>query len=336
MKRDIDFLWVGAVSDHQLPFNLARIVHRVMTDSRGWRVDSLMSELGIKDRTYRKYRKVLIEQFQPFKNGNGASNLREVADGEAKYLRLVFGDEVKLHDSTFVSRVAALHYSQQLLGFVGQTTIGLASNELLVDFRARVKEKRSFLDEVLSNVDRMFFQLPDAPKDYGKKEDVIRALLDCLMFRRAIKINYTSANFADLTVELEPYTLAVHRSALYLIGRGADSDVRIYAVDRILSVEKLGRKFVYPRRSEYDPVQYTEGSFGIFRSDSKTLIDFELVFDNERWLRLYVSERRWHPTQVLEDLEDGRLKLTFSVNTDVEVWPWIRQFGERVEVVRPA
>ncbi len=295
-----------------------------------------MRELGIKDRTYRKYRKILIEHFQPFMNGEGESNLREVADGESKYLRLVFGDEVRLHDSTFVSQVAALHYSQQLLGFVGQTTIGTASNELLVEFRSRVKEKKHFIDDVLSNVDRMFFQLPDAPKDYTTKEDVIRDLLDCLMFRRAVQMKYTSATFADLTVELEPYTLAVHRSALYLIGRGTDNDVRIYAVDRIMSVEKLRRRFVYPRKADYDPVQYTEGSFGIFRSDSKSLIEFELIFDDERWLKLYISERRWHPTQVLEDLEDGRLRLTFSVNTDVEVWPWVRQFGERVEVVRPA
>ncbi len=294
-----------------------------------------MSELKIKDRTYRKYRKVLIEQFQPFMNGDGESNLREVADGESKYLRLVYGDEVKLYDSTFVSRVAALHYSQQLLGFVGQTTIGAASNELMIEFRSRVKEKKHFIDDVLLNVDRMFFQLPDAPKDYTTKEMVIRDLLDCLIFRRAILMNYTSATFSDLSVELEPYTLAVHRSALYLIGKGTDDDVRIYAVDRILSVEKLRRKFVYPRAAEYDPVRYTEGSFGIFRSDSKVLIEFELIFDNERWLKLYISERHWHPTQVLDHLEDGRLRLTFSVNTDVEVWPWIRQFGDRVTVIRP-
>jgi len=294
-----------------------------------------MSELGIKDRTYRKYRKVLIEQFQPFMNGSGESNLREVADGEAKYLRLVFGDEVKLYDSTFVSRVAALHYSQQLLGFVGQTTIGAASNELMTDFRSRVREKKQFIDEVLGNVDRMFFQLPDAPKDYSTKNLVIRDLMDCLIFRRAILMNYTSASFKDLSVELEPYTLAVHRSALYLIGKGTDDDVRIYAVDRILSVEKLRRRFDYPRAADYDPARYTEGSFGIFRSDSKVLIHFELIFDDERWLKLYISERHWHPTQVLEPLEDGRLRLTFSVNTDVEVWPWIRQFGDRVQVILP-
>jgi hypothetical protein len=27
--------------------------------------------------------------------------------------------------------------------------------------------------------------------------------------------------------------------------------------------------------------------------------------------------------------------MTFEVNTEVEVWPWIRQFGDQVEVIKP-
>ena len=294
-----------------------------------------MSELGIKDRTYRKYRKVLMEHFPPFMNDSGDSIVHEVLDGDAKYLRLVHGKDLEFHDDSFVGRVAALHFSQQLLGFVGQTPIGTATNELMADFRVRVREKKQFLDDVLTNVDRMFYQLPDAPKDYSRKQDVIQGLLDCLMFRRAAKLEYSSASFVELEFEIEPYTLAVYRSALYLIGRGIDGEIRIYAVDRITRVTKVARRFQYPSPAVYHPESYTEGSFGIFRSDSTEQLHFELLFDDERWLKLYLKERRWHPTQKFEELEDGRLRMTFRVNTDVEVWPWIRQFGDKVQVVSP-
>lgn len=323
------------MSDRQLAFNLARIVHRLLTDSRGWRTDVLISELGIKDRTYRKYRKILTEQFEPFLSDDGTSLVREVSDGESKYLRLVYGKDFMISDHSFVSRIAALYFAQQLLGFVGQTPIGVASSDILADFKARIRERKHLVDDVLSNVDRMFFQLPDAPKDYSNKQDVIRELLSCLIFRRAVKLRYSSAAFAEISIEVEPYTLAVYRSALYLIGRGIDEEIRIYAVDRILSVEKTKRRFTYPPVGTYSPETYTEGSFGIFRSDSSQQIEFELIFKDERWLKLYVRERRWHPTQRFEDLEDGRLRMTFRVNTDVEVWPWIRQFGENVEVISP-
>lgn len=323
------------MSEVNINQNLAKIVHRVLTDRRGWRVDALVSELGIQDRTYRKYRKILKSEFPPFQTKDGKCLLAEVKDGEASYLRLVDAEELAMHDQHFVSRVAALYFAQQLLGFVDQTPIGVATNDLISEFRARLTDQPFLLQHVLGNTDRMFFQLPDAPKDYGGKKEVLQAILNSLVFRRKARMVYDSASHQSLELIVAPYTLAVFRSALYLIAKGSDDEVRIYAVDRITSYEGNGSKFNYPSREEFDPRRYTEGSFGIFRSDSKKLIEFELLFVNERWLKLYITERRWHPTQKFENLKDGRLRMTFKVNTDVEVWPWIRQFGDNVQVVKP-
>lgn len=324
--------------EYPISINLARIIHRLLTNHRGWRVEDLQNELDIADRTYRKYRKVLQTQFPPLVGSNGESMVQEVVDGQATYLRLV---EIRAEDSprdpsAFTARVAAMHFSKKLLGFLEDTDVEQAIRDILLDFEQGLNQRPFTLRHILGNVDRLFFQLPDAPKDYSKKGPIISTLLHALIYTRQINIRYSSASFEGMSLDLEPYTLAVYRSGLYLIAKAVDyEDIRIYAVDRISEAALLDQKFEYPRPFEYSPDAYTEGSFGIYRSDETEPKEFELIFADERWLKLYLTERQWHPSQKFEDLEDGRLRMIFSVNTDIEVWPWIRRFGDQVEVVRP-
>ena len=65
-------------------------------------------------------------------------------------------------------------------------------------------------------------------------------------------------------------------------------------------------------------------------------MEVELLFAGHTYLKRYLRERTWHPSQQFEDLDDGRLRLTFTVTSMVEVEPWIRSFGADVEAVRPA
>ena len=50
----------------------------------------------------------------------------------------------------------------------------------------------------------------------------------------------------------------------------------------------------------------------------------------------YIREREWHPTQKLEDLPEGRVRLTLQVVVDWGLQAWIQGFGPAAIVVRPA
>jgi hypothetical protein len=131
----------------------------------------------------------------------------------------------------------------------------------------------------------------------------------------------------------------MHRSALYLVARHVGKTrVYTYAVDRIANAGATNRAFSYPNASEFSPESHFKGAFGIFLAGEKErrTTEVELVFTNERWLKLYLTERSWHPTQKFREFKDGRLQMKFRVDTMVEVWPWIRSFGNEVRVVRPA
>ena len=317
--------------------NLARIVHRILINPKGWEVGDLQRQLGIKPRAYRNYRKRLQDDFVAFQDQDGESAIREVKEGDQRYLRLVQMPATENHTQEFTSRVAALHFAQLLLGFVDNTPVHDAMRTLLDDFKDGLADRSFTLSHVLRNTDRIFYQLPDAPKDYTQKGDVIQTLTHALIFTKKIRVVYGSVNFDPFEIDLQPYTLAVYRSALYLIAKSdAHDDVRIWAVDRIESATELQQKFDYPSRGQYSPDDYTDGSFGIYRTDSPDVTKFELIFADERWLKLYITERKWHPSQRFKHLKDGRLRMTFSVNTEVEVWRWIRSFGDDVTVVKPS
>ena len=63
--------------------------------------------------------------------------------------------------------------------------------------------------------------------------------------------------------------------------------------------------------------------------------EVKLRFANTYRVKKYLMERTWHQSQHFEELEDGRLMMSFKVQSMNQVWPWIRSFGEEVEVLAP-
>ena len=172
--------------------NLARIVHRLLTHSRGWQVDELQSELGIAQRTYRKYREVLTDQFEPFARTDGLSALREVKEGEKRWLRLV-GESLHVQERSFAARLAALYLARQMFEFLAETDVANAMSDLMHEFRARIHDPGFVVDHMLRNVDRLFYYVPHAPKDYSWQGDTLRTILNALLYRRPLTLDYDPA-----------------------------------------------------------------------------------------------------------------------------------------------
>jgi predicted DNA-binding transcriptional regulator YafY len=63
-------------------------------------------------------------------------------------------------------------------------------------------------------------------------------------------------------------------------------------------------------------------------------IAVELVFDKPT--AAWVRDRLWHPSQRLDRLPGGRLRMTLRVADTRELLGWILSFGRGVKVMRPA
>ncbi len=312
----------------QYPIHVAlpKIAYRLLTNPRGWRVSDLKEELRIADSTYRKYRKILREDFDFLFDENGQSRVEEVRDGDERYLRLREMGEAEERER--IPQVIALYLAKSTLNFLKETDLFREADGFYQELM-RSKKGLGFLPHLFENIDRMIFTIPYAPKDYSDKNDIIKTILHGIFFRKKIRIVHKALG-AEKPREhlLQPWTLLMWQSGLYLVGKGPKyKQPATYAVERIESAVLTKEKFAYP--SDYSPSIMMDGSFGIFR-EMDTKHNVELIFENDPLLKERLKSRRWHPTQQFIDMPDGKLKMTFTVNSLVEVEPWVRSFGNDV------
>ena len=321
--------------DHPIALNLARIIVYLMTHPRGWRVDQMMDDLGIKDRTYRKYRSLLHRYFDTLIYPGAGFQIREVQMEEGRFLRMIEegpGEEEKLD---FMGRMVSLYMARSIFSFLRETDLYSAVDHIFGEMLSGVKDRAFIRDHVFRNMDRMLYYIAEAPKDYSKHGKVIRDLLLALFYRRRIEIAYKSPYNEETNRILEPLTLILYKNGLYLVAQFPDSGARYtFAVDRIRNVTRKPERFQYP--SDYSPEEFTDGCFGIFREKKPKPVKFEILFKDDKWLKAYLQERKWHPTQHFQNMKDGRLRMTFTVKSDKEVWPWVRSFGNDAEVAKPS
>ena len=320
-----------------LSLNLARIVFRLLTDPRGWRVDDLKASLGIADRTYRKYKAVLALRFDHLWDADGTTLLVEEREGDARYLRLRDNPAPVDVQAGFEARVAALALARQAFAFLAPTGIGRDLDAFQQEFLAQVGDRAYVFRGLLNHLDRRIVFAGDAPKDYAPHRDTLDVLLRGLLGGHRLEVTYEGARGRIGPGLVEPLTLLVWRSALYLVIRFKGNRKTYYlAVDRVVQARCTGETFHYPSPDDYRPDSLLEGHFGIFREPDARPRAVELVFPDQRWLKMYLRERTWHPTQRFEELPDGRLRMTFTVTSLNEVRTWVRGFGSDVHVVRPA
>ncbi len=318
--------------------NLATIVFRLQQNPRGWLVEDLCSVLGIAPRTYRKYRKVLQEEFIPFFRG-GESLIQEVKEPDGRYLRLVEPQPSDGEVTQLLTHMTAHHLARSAMDALKDRELSRALDEAFTSAWSRMaKSKGRRFRNLAYDLDRLLHYVADAPKDYSQQHEVLSTLLGCLMRHQQLRMTYEAASSSTKDHDLEPLTLALYRGGLHLLARYCGKE-RVYnfVVDRIRTIQPLPDHFDYPDRQEYGPQTFTGEAFGIFFTDrGAKRKEVELVFVNKRWLKTYLKERTWHPTQSFEDLPKGRLRMKFRIASLVEVETWVRQFGRDVVVVKPA
>jgi predicted DNA-binding transcriptional regulator YafY len=82
-----------------------------------------------------------------------------------------------------------------------------------------------------------------------------------------------------------------------------------------------------------DIQQLFQNSFQLWQSENARLEEIVLRFSG-RAAQL-VRERNWHPSQSLQELADGNLEVTLTLNSLEEIVPWILSWGRQCEVIRP-
>jgi predicted DNA-binding transcriptional regulator YafY len=165
----------------------------------------------------------------------------------------------------------------------------------------------------------------------GGSGDGVEHILAALLQTRRIDATYRRGGSpAASTIEIEPLTLVMYRQALYLIGL-VHEEPQVFALDRFVCVT-VGEKFRYP--PDWDPQTWLGATWGVYRGTEATE-RVVLEFSAER--AHLVRAREWRPgaQASLEELADGRVKLSFLANGPALV-SFVLEWGPHCRVVAPA
>jgi predicted DNA-binding transcriptional regulator YafY len=154
-------------------------------------------------------------------------------------------------------------------------------------------------------------------------------LMHAILSRRRVRMRYhsfSSQQIKDYIVE--PYRLAYAQGGLYLQAFVPEySEIRTFAAQRIEQAVALEESFNPIADAPADVFPDSLGAFS--GTPEKVVIEFSAAEAP------YVRERSWHASQHIDDLPDGRIRLTLNVVIDWELQAWVMGFGPAAKVITP-
>jgi predicted DNA-binding transcriptional regulator YafY len=167
-------------------------------------------------------------------------------------------------------------------------------------------------------------------KSYEGSGPIIEDLNQAMLDHKVCRVTYLApGRDAPKTYRIEPLRVFYFRGGLYLICRVPAHDQLItQAVDRIKALEVTQDTFEPPQDSAVE--ERLSHSFGVFYEEP---FDVAILFSPAQ--APYIRERVWHPSQRIEEREDGSLVLRLHVGGQYELKAWILSHGATAQVLEP-
>ncbi|MFL5802319.1 MAG: helix-turn-helix transcriptional regulator [Roseiflexaceae bacterium] len=143
---------------------------------------------------------------------------------------------------------------------------------------------------------------------------------------------YTASRGERNERTIEPYHLYNVRGDWQVIAFDhLRKQFRNFAVSNIEAWEvRTAARFV--RDTEFSPAAYL--AQGFLSEHGGTPVEIVIWFDS--YQARYIRTREWHPTQELEEHDNGTLTLRFRSGALAEVRRWVMGYGSHAEVLMPA
>jgi len=230
-------------------------------------------------------------------------------------------------------QVALLYFSLTVLKFLEGTVL----KEGVEGLWEKVYENLSLTQQTrLSGLDRKFYAVPYAPKDYTDFSEQLDVILRALLDQSRLKVDYAGLTGEGNQHDFDPYSLIAYRGGLYLLGHShRRSAITYLAVERIRSVEFIREpdgttaRFAFPRN--FDPAAHTEGTFGIV-DGPETRVELKILSEQTE---AYVRSRTIHRSQHFAHRRDGTTIMTMTVKGTTELANWIMSMAPWIEVLKP-
>lgn len=129
---------------------------------------------------------------------------------------------------------------------------------------------------------------------------------------------------------IDPYHLANINGEWFLFAYDhLRNDIRTFVPARIQQVQRTGSHFQRPHRFSLE--RRLRDSFGVIAGQG----EFDIRIRFNEMVGDYIREKKWHPSQQLEEMPDGSVELRLKLSSLVEVQRWILGWGGNAVVLHP-
>ncbi len=171
-------------------------------------------------------------------------------------------------------------------------------------------------------------------KNYERQHGILKTLNRAILEHRRVDIVYHSIGSPPKKRMIEPYTIALFQSSLYIIAAACEdvnleTRVRSWKLDRFERADMTDERFEFP---EERMIQDFLKGMGIFLGRQPQNYRIRVSPQAARW----IQEDPWHPEQQIKSLKDGSVELSVQAAHEMDIIPRVLQLGKEAEIIAPA
>jgi predicted DNA-binding transcriptional regulator YafY len=291
---------------------------QLLSGGNGRTLAQLHAELGVTKRTVQRDLAALEQAGFPIES--------HTRNGTVRW-RFVEGFRAGSSVVFTMPELIALYFSRGLLRPLQGTPLYEAIESALGKVGAAIPAQGHVL---LQGFDRSIAVSNFGWKDYRQSKEIIASITKAVHHGFTLRVTHATVRHKSAVTRLvDPYKLWYANGGLYLVGLDHDKqDVRVFAVDRIRSVEVTKRRFEILNGFDFE--EYCKTAFQVIGGEPQLI---RIRFSPEQ--ALYIAERTWHESQKLETQPDGSVILSLTVANLWEVKRWLIGWGADAEVIDP-
>jgi predicted DNA-binding transcriptional regulator YafY len=221
----------------------------------------------------------------------------------------------------------ALYFSRGMMGVLKDTVL-YDSLESLFD-KIKTTLPPAYI-EYLGQIEKSLEIKTKPYKQYGELRDMVGRISEAAIQKKVVEIvYYTMSRKKQTHRKVAPYKIWFFDGTFYLIGNcGLRDDVRIFALDRIKTIEHTDEIFEMP--DDFNIDDFMKSSFGVFQGEP---VRVRIWFAAD--IAEYIREKTWHETQRIETQKDGSIIFEAEVAGTKEIEFWVLKWGAKAKVLTP-
>ena len=258
--------------------------------------------------------------------------MEEVETGErTKRWRIPSGSVNRFVDF-YPNEIAELQTAVSLFRREGLVVQAELLERLSTKIRALVKPgaKRRFDVDVEFLLETEGLALRPGPRPKVDNQ-ILEQLREGIIASRKMRLHYRSRKTGRLSRQIVcPYGF-LYGNRNYLIAYSMNPQTRDYRMYSLSNIDRAEiTQWPFQRRDDFSLIAYAERSFGVFQEEPFDVI-WKFTPEAARDAREYL----FHPTQEIEDLDDGSLIVRFHAGGALEMSWHLFTWGDSVEVLKP-